>query len=405
MFKLITHSVGRVLSLGVIVLLNGCPVVPVTEPGIPESLPHELDTASYHIVRPGETLYGIATLYGRDYKEVADWNEISSSYALTPGQRLRIDGPKKRLARPLNPEAGIPVETAPPPVSTPISPLPPVVEPSSPPQSAEGIHIVEAGETLYAIARRYGQNPGDVATWNNIEAPYSLMVGQTLVVSPSKGWDSLSTPLPTEPTVFEPEPSSPADGDRDYHTVLPGDTLYKIAKHYGFALTEIAGWNGIEPPYNLSLGQSLRVSPPDTDTITPSSNLSPSDTFDDDEDSSAYHFVAMGDTLYSIARRYGHSVQDITQWNNLSSSGLSLGQKLRVTPPSTMIPGLTTPDSSYLRPVGLSPLPDHHIVTKGESLSSIARKYSLSVNELAELNGIGSPYTVYPGMRLTIAPR
>jgi len=400
MFKLITHSLKLVLSLGVIVLLNGCPSVPVTDPGTPGSAPQELDTATYHTVRSGETLYGIATLYGRDYKEVAQWNRITLSDPLTPGQQLRVDGPSKRLVKPLNPDAGIPVPTSPPPVSTPIEPKPPLVEPSSPPQSAEGIHVVEPGETLYGIARQYEQNPGDVATWNHLASPYSLRVGQTLVVSPSKGWDSLSTPLP--PTVIEPEPSSPADSNQDYHTVLPGDTLYKIAKHYGFGLAEIAGWNGIEPPYNLSLGQHLRVSPPDTDTITPSSNLSP--TFDDNEDSSDYHIVASGDTLFNIAQRYGHSVQELTQWNNLPTSGLSLGQKLRVTPPSTMIPGLT-PDSSYLRPVGLPPTPDHHIVRAGESLSSIARKYGMSFAELAKLNGIGSPYSVYPGMRLTIAPR
>jgi peptidoglycan DL-endopeptidase LytF len=404
MCKLLTPSqLGTVLSLGVVLLLNGCPSVPVTDPGIPQTSPHELDTATYHTVKPGETLYSIARLYGRDYTEVAEWNGIeSSSYALSPGQKLRVDGPSKRLAQPLTPDAGIPVETPLPPISTPISPLP--EDPSSP-SSTEGLHVVKAGETLYGIATHYGQTVIDVATWNNIEPPYPLKVGQTLVVSPSKGWDSLSTPVPTEPKVIEPEPSSPASAEQDYHTVLPGDTLYKIAKHYGFTVEQIAGWNGIEPPYNLSLGQRLRVSPPDIDT-SPSSSPSAYDTFEDDGDSSDYHIVAQGETLYSISRTYGHSVDELIQWNNLSSSSLSLGQKLRITPPSTMMPGLT-PDSSYLQPVKLEPstAPDHHIVKKGESLSSIAKRYGLSITKLAEINGIGSPYTVYPGMRLTIVPR
>ncbi len=46
-----------------------------------------------------------------------------------------------------------------------------------------------------------------------------------------------------------------------YYVVQLGDTLYKIAKHYGLSVAEIASWNSLQPPYNLSVGQILRVSP------------------------------------------------------------------------------------------------------------------------------------------------
>jgi len=47
-----------------------------------------------------------------------------------------------------------------------------------------------------------------------------------------------------------------------YHTVVSGDTLYSISQRYGMRVDDIAGWNQLQPPYNLSMGQRLRVSPP-----------------------------------------------------------------------------------------------------------------------------------------------
>ena len=48
----------------------------------------------YHVVEPGETLYSIGWLYGYDYRQIAQWNDINSPYTLQKGQRLRVAPPR-----------------------------------------------------------------------------------------------------------------------------------------------------------------------------------------------------------------------------------------------------------------------------------------------------------------------
>ena len=120
---------------------------------------------------------------------------------------------------------------------------------------------------------------------------------------------------------------------------------------------------------------------------------------------SDYHIVSVGETLYSIARSSGHSVEELAAWNRLASPYyLSLGQKLRLTPPPDS--ELQTQTGSYVRTgsEALSSQPNYHIVKERETMSSIAKQYGLSVHDLAEWNGIGSPYTVFPGLTLKLTP-
>ncbi len=400
---------GAALSLVVVMLLSGCPSVPPVEKQSPKpadtTVSPGIDTATYHVVKGGETLYSIAQSYGRDYRDIAQWNNISVDDALSPGQSLRIDGPG----------AGYQPGMSSVPVVTPVSPAPTYIPEA---QSAEGTHIVQPGENLYAIARQYGHNFKTMAAWNHIEPPYHLRVGQVLVVSPPPGGEL----TPTSPVIpqYTPQPqvvtpqhapkSRVVPTDKGYHVVQPGDTLFGIARHYGLSVGNIASWNGFQPPYPpLSLGQKLRVSPPEGGSVVPTPYSPPPRTVKPSsvrpQSNSSSHIVVPGDTLYGIARHYGISFADLVKWNGLQKPYLlSLGQELRVVPPTTSMrkPG-STQESGYLQPVGLRPR--YHIVKRGESLEGIAIKYGLPINDLAKRNGIGRPYSVYPGLKLTIAPR
>ncbi len=77
-----------------------------------------------------------------------------------------------------------------------------------------------------------------------------------------------------------------------------------------------------------------------------------------------FYTVKKGDTLYSIARKYGITINELKDLNNLSSNLISVGQKLKV-----------IDDNSY-------------IVKKGDTLYSIARKYNTTVNELKRINNL-----------------
>lgn len=83
-----------------------------------------------------------------------------------------------------------------------------------------------------------------------------------------------------------------------------------------------------------------------------------------------YYTVKKGDTLYSIAKKYGTTVDNLKEMNNLSSNILSIGQKLLV--------------SDELIESG------EYTVQKGDTLYSIAKKYDTTVDKLMELNGLSS---------------
>lgn len=84
------------------------------------------------------------------------------------------------------------------------------------------------------------------------------------------------------------------------------------------------------------------------------------------------YVVQSGDTLYSIAQQYGVTINDIMELNNLTTSVLNIGQQLK-------IPSYETPDSGI-----------NYVVKKGDNLYSIAQKYNTTVNEIKSLNNLTS---------------
>lgn len=128
-------------------------------------------------------------------------------------------------------------------------------------------------------------------------------------------------------TGFGVSPVSAA-GPNDY-IVQPGDTVFGISARYGVSIEEIAAANGLD--YNLTVyaGQRLVIPaayfapPPAPQYFNTPSIPQPADNF---------YTVQSGDTLYGIAVRYGITVADLQQANNLSdfSPALYIGQQLLI---------------------------------------------------------------------------
>lgn len=104
---------------------------------------------------------------------------------------------------------------------------------------------VQLGDTLYSIAKRYGHNIDELAILNDLQSPYQLLPGQTLLVNP--------------PADGLPSMSDKTTDHSNFHTVAVGETLYSIAEHYGHSIEELASWNELSPPYDLQLGQQLKI--------------------------------------------------------------------------------------------------------------------------------------------------
>jgi len=371
-----------------------------TTPTIP-STPN-YDTTTYHYVQAGENLYRIGLAYGVTTNDLLRWNPSINPTDLRVGQRLAVSGSPASATSPV---VTYPVD------NTPKTPdfgydNPPVTQPPvvNPPVSNAQYHTVQAGETLYRISKMYGLTVAQLQAMNGNLSPSSLSIGQRLVVR--AGSTNIAPPViqPSQPT------------GASFHTVQKGDTLYNISRRYGISVNQLASLNSFQPPYPaLSIGQRLAVSSGAVvNTPVPST-------------ATQYHTVQTGETLYRISKMYGLTVAQLQAMNgNLSPSSLSIGQRLIVSgnsglasqtyynetyiplppPASTQKSSgnyslLSTSSRAPVAPLAVKP-PSYHIVASSETLSSIAKKYDVTTHELAIWNGIGTPYTVFPGQKLLI---
>ena len=113
------------------------------------------------------------------------------------------------------------------------------------------------------------------------------------------------------------------------------------------------------------------------------------------------HVVQRGDTLYSIARRYGTSVQAIMSTNGLSNRNfIWVGQRLNI--PGGSGGGSSSGGGSTQGGGTIPSSGSVHVVRRGETVASIARRYGTSVAAIAALNGLRNPNLIYAGQRLNI---
>lgn len=157
------------------------------------------------------------------------------------------------------------------------------------------------------------------------------------------------------------------------HRLEAKETLYALSRKYGVGVDDIKKANTDVNINELKVGQVLRVPSPEKTT-----NASIG------KGSSSTHIVITGETLYSIAKKYNVSVDDMKKLNPTAANGLSIGDEL-------LIPG--KPVEAVIKrndtPVITSPTNasnTSHTVASGETFYSISRKYNVSVDDLKSWN-------------------
>lgn len=130
----------------------------------------------------------------------------------------------------------------------------------------------------------------------------------------------------------------------DSYTVVKNDTLWGLSKKYGVSVSDLKKANGVSG-HLIYVGQKLQIptkSTKATKTAKTSTSTSTVDT------TSTTHTVVKGDTLWSLAKKYGVSVSALMKANNLSSSTILIGQSLNLRAGMTTygVNGVTTGSSS-----------------------------------------------------------
>lgn len=133
---------------------------------------------------------------------------------------------------------------------------------------------VQPGDTVYAIARRYGVHPNTIIADNQLSPPYALAIGQSLRLSNA-------TTISAQPaSSFTAPPRTIVARDALYQ-VRHGDTLYSIAKVNGVTVEGIANANRLTPPYDLQVGRQLLIPGARANAAAPVRNVNAPQTVED----------------------------------------------------------------------------------------------------------------------------
>ena len=220
---------------------------------------------------------------------------------------------------------------------------------SIPTNTNTATYTVKAGYTLYKIANQYNTTVQELIELNNLSSNI-LNIGQQLKV-------------PVEGTNNQP------DSNYITYTVVKGDNLYNIANKYDVTVETIKQANNLTSNL-LSIGQILKI---------PTRNI---------ETGYKEYEVKAGDSLYSIARSYNTTVEEIMTANNLTTTILSVGQILKIpTEKEEVIPG---PVKECFGEGYVEPKYETYTVKRGDNLYDIARRYNTTVIDLMNLNNLTS---------------
>ncbi|WP_195926937.1 phage tail tip lysozyme [Sarcina ventriculi] len=217
-------------------------------------------------------------------------------------------------------------------------------------------YTVESGDTLTGIAEEYGVTIAELQAWNNISNPNNIYVGEVLKIYTNGSDDS-------------------GDGGSISYTVQSGDTLSGIAEEYGVTVAELQAWNNISNPNDIYAGEILKIYTNGSD--------------DSGNGGSISYTVQSGDTLSTIAEEYGVTVEELVEWNNISNpDDIYVGEVLKI----------YTNDSNDSGDGGSI----SYTVQSGDTLTSIAATFDVTIEELQQWNDISNPNDIYVGEVLEI---
>ena len=318
-----------------------------------------------HKVRKGESLGNIAQQYGVRVAEIQRANEMKKNARLKVGRTLLI-----------------PVKVAP-------------RRSTGKKPSKVRTYIVQLGDNLASISRRFGVSQESLRIWNNIEPGYNVKKGDTIYVSKPD----------LKPTSFVQQRVALKKGEK--YIVKAGDTYALIAKQYKVPVFLLLQANSgftkrltigdslsipayVRPPRKMSKATDDEIPVIEAskvvDTSDKKSNKSSKKTVEPEPSKNSkkqpvsttiIYTVEPGDNLYAISRKYSTTVSAIREMNDMgNSSNIKVGQKLK-------IPGESTPAPSAPKVEEIT-----HVVKKGEGLWDISRQYGVTIEDIVKWNDL-----------------
>ena len=262
------------------------------------------DVVKFHKVKKGDNLGEISDKYGVTVAEVKKWNKLKGSN-IVPGKSLKIIK-NERIVTTVKKEVKADKHA----VETSVA--------SNDNNNSGDFYVVERGDNLFSIAKKFNVSLEDLKKWNNLD---DLNVDQGLKLI-----------LAANEEAANEVASNKADVKTTEHVVEKGDNLGNIARKYDVAVSDIKDWNNLEDN-NIQLGAKLIVGKKyiiSSDNKANAKKDKESIAANEKKQEKLY-YVKKGDSLFSIAKKYpGVSISDLKKWNGIKNESLKAGMKLRI---------------------------------------------------------------------------
>jgi membrane-bound lytic murein transglycosylase D len=237
-------------------------------------------------------------------------------------------------------------------------------------------HKIARGETLSSIANHYGTTVAVLKKVNQLHST-SIRAGHYLMVPDAA--TSLDRYAVSEIRKLRHKELA-RQGRKIHYVVRPGDSLWTIGRRYGVSTHKLASWNRISTRAVLRPGQKL---------VLWRHGAAPHR-----RGHKVRYAVRAGDSLWTIARRYGVHVDELARWNGIGRNDtLSIGTKLTIWPHGHG--KVTTARTASGHKI-------QYTVRSGDSLWSISNHFDVDVKQLANWNELSTNDYLHPGQHLVL---
>lgn len=281
-------------------------------------------------------------------------------------------------------------------------------------------YTVKRGDNLGEIANKYDVTIADIKKWNKLKSNtvargknLKIITSESVVQTVRKATKSDNAPSEMKAdnkqiAVSETKTAKDDRGNKNiktdtissntaaFYIVQKGDNLSSIAKKNNISVEEIKEWNHLSGT-SIQLGTSLQVA---KNEAVANEQLASVPKMENVE-----YIVKKGDNLGAIAKKFGSSLDDLKQWNNLQDNTIALGSSLIVAKSEVTTENKAVAETFKKKDnlASASKKKDvNYYVKKGDSLYSIAKKYpGVSISDIKKWNDI-SAEDLKPGMKLKI---
>jgi len=258
-------------------------------------------------------------------------------------------------------------------------------------------HVVGRRDTLYKIARRYGMSGNVILAANNLSSSRSIKRGRRLIIPRGQ----LRKQLERE-VAANAKKVKKSRGRVVRYKIRRGDTLSSIARKFRVSVKHLRKLNGIYGRKRIIAGKTIKIRTKKGRRSASAETSKPART--SSVKRIATHKVASGDSLGSIANKYGTSVSSLKKLNpGVKPTRLKIGQKIKVAG-SERVAKKTQPTNIASSGKGNGNVSIHK-VARGENLGSIAQKYGTRVSKLKKMNPGLNPLRLKIGQKIKVSGR